>query len=302
MGWIGGIWGMFSERFSENPKDGTRPAMSHIRDDDRELVAQWAASLAAAGMALSRIGRTTKRVRAFAEIAEHGLLPATREDLAAFVASRAAQLPGRHVDPLNVTLRGRSLRETVQALRAFYQWAASNRLVDLSQAPVTGLRLPRPANREPLGIVQARPYDGTLQEPGPPHYRAIVWLLAFGLEPCEIVRLRASDVDLERREVRLPLRIMPVTSRAVGELRPWVELRQRFSVGGWLFPGKHGRHASRFCVHDAVRRLARRRSVRASGFRDLFVARAFRRCIAADCVPGLLSVAAAAPRLRQPDA
>jgi site-specific recombinase XerC len=201
------------------------------------------------------------------------------------------------VDPLKVVLRGRALRETVAALRVFYGWCADRRLIDVRRAPITGLRLPPPASRPTLSVAQARSYDVALHHPGPPHYRAMVWLLAFGLEPPEIVRLRATDVDLQRRVVLLPDRAMPLTSRAVEALRPWVQLRQRFSVGGWLFSGKRGRSASRFCVHDAVRRLAPRPTVRASGFRELLIARAFRRGIAADCVPGLLGIQLS-PRLR----
>jgi integrase len=264
--------------------------LSRLEPGDLQLVDEWGRALAHHGTALSRIGRLTKRVRGFAQVTESRLLQATQQDVAAFAASRAAQLPGGHVDPLKLVLRGRSLRETVAALRAFYGWCADCRLIDLRRAPTTGLRLPPPASRPPLSIAQARFYDATLHAPGPPHYRAIVWLLAFGLEPREIVGLHAADVDLERREVLLPGRTMPLTSRAVEALRPWVELRQRFSFGGWLFAGKHGVRASRFCVHDAVRRLAPHRAVRACGFRELFIARGFRRGIAADCVPGLLGV------------
>jgi integrase len=264
--------------------------LSRLEPEDLQLIDEWATALTANGTAPSRIGRLTKRVRGFAQVTQVGLLEAGREDIAAFAVSRATRLPGEHVDPLKVVLRGRALRETVVALRAFYGWCADYRLIDLRRAPTTGLRLPPPASRPPLSIAQARFYDATLHAPGPPHYRAIVWLLAFGLEPLEIVRLQATDVDLERREVRLPRRTMPLTSRAVEVLRPWVELRQRFYVGGWLFVGKHGRRASRFCVHDAVRRLAPCRTVRACGFRELFIARAFRRGIDADCVPGLLGV------------
>jgi integrase len=264
--------------------------LSRLVSEDLQLVDEWGRALAAKGNAPSHIGRLTKRVRGFAQVTQAGLLEAGREDVAAFAASRAARLPGGHVDPLKVVLRGRSLTETVAALRAFYGWCADRGLIDLRRAPIAGLRLPSPASREPLRIVQARSYDVTLHAPGPPHYRAMVWLLAFGLEPLEIVRLRATDVDLERREILLPGRTMPLTSRAVEELRPWVELRQRFSVGGWLFTGKRGRPASRFCVHDAVRRLAPRRTIRACGFRELLIARAFRRGIAAECVPGLLGV------------
>jgi integrase len=264
--------------------------LNRLESEDLQLVEEWGMALAHNGTAPSRIGRLKKRVRGFAQVAQAGLLEAGREDVAVFAASRAARLPGEHVDPLKVVLRGRALRETVVALRAFYGWCADYRLIDLRQAPTTGLRLPPPASRPPLSIAQARFYDATLHAPGPPHYRAIVWLLAFGLEPLEIVRLRATDVHLERREVRLPCRTMPLTSRAVEALRSWVELRQRFSVGGWLFTGKRGRPATRFCVHDAVRRLAPRPTVRACGFRELLIARAFRRCIAPDCVPGLLGV------------
>jgi integrase len=269
--------------------------LSRLPLEDLQLVDAWATALADKRTSPSRIGRLTKRVRGFAQVTRAGLLETGREDIAAFVASRAARLPGGHVDPLKVVLRGRSLRETVMALRAFYVWCAGSGLIDLRQASITGLRLPPPVSREPLRIVQARSYDATLHAPGPPHYRAIVWLLAFGLEPQEIVRLRPADIDLECREVRLPSRTMPLTSRAVEALRPWVELRQRFSVGGWLFAGKHRGRASRFGVHDAVRRLAPHRTVRALGFRELFIARAFRRGIAADCIPGLLGVQLPSP-------
>jgi integrase len=264
--------------------------LSRLVSEDLQLVDEWGRALAHNGTAPSRIGRLTKRVRGFARVTQGGLLKASREDIAAFAVSRAARLPGEHIDPLKLVLRGRALRETVVALRAFYGWCADRGLIDLRRAPIAGLRLPPPASREPLRIVQARFYDITLHQTGPPHYRAVVWLLAFGLEPLEIVRLRATDVDLERREILLPSRTMPLTNRAVEALRPWVELRQRFSVGGWLFTGKRGRPASRFCVHDAVRRLAPRPTVRACGFRELLIARAFRRGIAADCVPGLLGV------------
>jgi integrase len=205
-----------------------------LASEDLHLVDEWGRALAHNGTAPSSVGRLTKRVRGFAQVTQSGLLQATREDVAAFAVTRAAQLPREHMDPLKVVLRGRSLRETVAALRAFYGWCGDRGLIDLGRAPIAGLRLPPPASRPPLSIVQARYYDATLHQPGPPHYRTIVWLLAFGLEPLEIVRLQATDVDLERREVRLPRRTMPLTSRAVEVLRPGLELRQRFFLRGMV--------------------------------------------------------------------
>jgi site-specific recombinase XerC len=275
--------------------------MSRVRDDDVQLVEQWAASLAEAGMAPSAVVKAGKRVRAFAQVTHNGLLYATRDDVAAFAAARAARLHGGHADPLRATLRGRSLRQTVAALRQFYDWAAVRGLVDLRRAPTAGLRLPPPPRRLPLGMVAARPYDHVLHAPGPPRDVALVWLLAFGLTPQEITTLRPADVDLEGREVRLPHRTMPLSPRAVGALRPWVQLRQHLPAGEWLFCGKHGRRASRSAPSNALRRLARqcdsrageaslRRAVTAAGLRQLLIVRAFRRGIAVDCLPELLGI------------
>jgi hypothetical protein len=175
--------------------------LSRLEPEDLQLVDEWGRALAHNGTAPSRIGRLTKRVRGFARVTQAGLLDAGREDVAAFAASRAARLRGGHVDPLRVVLRGRSLRETVAALRVFYGWCADRRLIDVRRAPIAGLRLPPAASRPTLSVAQARSYDVALHHPGPPHYRAMVWLLAFGLEPPEIVRLRATDVDLQRRVV-----------------------------------------------------------------------------------------------------
>ena len=66
----------------------------------------------------------------------------------------------------------------------------------------------------------------------------IVWLLANGILLQDIVRLRVDDVDAEHRDVRSLGRNMPVTSKGVAALRPWVEDRNRFRTGDWLFVGK----------------------------------------------------------------
>jgi integrase len=276
--------------------------VSRVRRKDLELVAEWCASLAEVGTTPSAVAKAGKRVRAFAQIAPNGLLEASREDVAAFAASRAARLPGGHADALQATLCGRSLRQTVAALRQFYDWAAVRGLVDLRRAPTAGLRLPPPPRRTPLGIVAARAYDRVLlHASGPPRDVALVWLLAFGLTPQEITALRPADVDLEGREVRLPHRTMPLTPRAVDALRPWVQFRQHLPAGEWLFCGKHGKRASRSAPCNALRLLARQcdsrvaeaslgRAVTAAGLRQLLIARAIRRGIAVDCLPELLGV------------
>jgi hypothetical protein len=276
---------------SENCRETAR--VSRLRQEDRKLVAEWCAQLAATGMAPSIVVRVGKRVRGFAEVAQTGLLAATGQDVAAFAVSRARRLHTGYADPLKATLRGRSLRETVKALRDFYAWASSCGLVDPRAVPTTGLRLPPPGRHRRSHGVGGRPYDSLLHVTGPVHYRAIVWLLALGVEPREILWLMPTDFDFERREARLAKRTMPLTGPAVAALRPWVE-QQRFHGAQWLFPGRRGGRASRFMLQHAVRRLAARGKIRGPvsmiGFRALSLERCVRRGIAADCVPDLLGV------------
>jgi integrase len=276
--------------------------LSGLRPDDRALVDEWAATLTKTGMAPSAVARLAKRVRGFAEVAQHGLLEARKEDIAALAALIAARLHDGHIDPLKATLRGRSLRETVKALKGFFAWAAERRLVDPSRTPVAGLRLPMPRPHPGIRRLgrRALPYDRLLHVDGPPHYCAIVWLLAFGLDWKEITGLMPADVDLEARQVRLPTRTMPLTAAAAAALAPWVEDRQRHHATSFLFPGRRGRRATRFLCQDAVRRLAEQagiRRVNMTGYRQLFLARCLRRGIAIDCVPDLLGIPLH-PRLR----
>jgi site-specific recombinase XerC len=287
----------FSESLSESPESRTAlgvlfyPPMSRIPPEDLELVAGWCASLAVAGMAPSAVVKAGKRVRAVAQSAQAGLLHATRDDLAAFVASRAARLHAGHVDPLQATLRGRSLRETVKALRAFYAWAAEHQLVNPRDVPTGGLRMRYPLPRERIRLQLGRRYDRLLHVQGPPHYVAICWLLAHGLEWRE--NLKPDDVDLERREIRLARRTMPITASALAVVCAWVGARQRLHAGQWLF-GEQGRRPTRYVFQDCVQRLSKlaglRRRVRMEGFRHVFLLRCLHRGIAADCVPDLLGV------------
>ena len=246
----------FSESLSESPESRTAlgvlfyPPMSRIPPEDLELVAGWCASLAVAGMAPSAVVKAGKRVRAVAQSAQAGLLHATRDDLAAFVASRAARLHAGHVDPLQATLRGRSLRETVKALRAFYAWAAEHQLVNPRDVPTGGLRMRYPLPRERIRLQLGRRYDRLLHVQGPPHYVAICWLLAHGLEWREIAGLKPDDVDLERREIRLARRTMPITASALAVVCAWVGARQRLHAGQWLF-GEQGRRPTRYVFQTA---------------------------------------------------
>ena len=269
--------------------------MSRLCPEDLQLVAGWAAALVESGIAPSIVARLAKRVRGFAEVAQHGLLAARGQDVAVFAVSRAARVGAGHADSLKLVLGGRSLRETVKALRGFYAWASSHGLIDPQAMPTNGLRLPPPPRHPPLHTtLQGRRYDNLLHvKGGPPHYAAVVWLLALGLQSREILSLMPADVDLGRRDVRLPARTMPLTRAAVTALRPWVE-RQKLHGAQWLFQGRNGRRASRFMLQHAVRRQAGRGKIHGllsmSGFRALFIGRCLRRGIAADCVPALLGV------------
>jgi integrase len=270
-----------------------------LHPEDLALVREWSASLAECGMAPSSIERLCKRMRGFLGVTHNGLLAATPADLAAFAATKAAHLKGGIPEPLRmgILLRGRSLRETVQALRTFYTWAAERALVDPNRTPVTGLRLPPPAPRRGVLILRDGPaYDRLLHTPSKADDVAIVWCLAHGLRVEDVVRLRVEDVDLDRRELWLSNRVMPLTPRGAEALRPIIELRQHFAAGGLVFATTRGRRLRPEHVHRALRRLAeqaqvrRRTRVTVAGFRQLFLARAMRRGVAADVLPALLGI------------
>jgi integrase len=211
---------------------------------DAKLIASWSAALRARGRAVSSIQRAAKRLRAFARGTRNGLLQATREDVARFAMERAG---GQGLESL---IRSDTWRKSADALHNFYAWAERRRLLSRRHNPIRGIRRPLPVSTN--GAVDGatmRKYDKLLHCPRASRRdRAVLWLLAHGMTPAEVTRLRTADVDLERREVHVRVpgracrsRIVPLSENAVAALSPSVLPRMKFGHT-WVFQGAQRGH------------------------------------------------------------
>ncbi len=267
------------------------------RPQDADVIAEWAASLTAGGWTRTSAARAGKRVRAFARFTAGGILNATRDELVRFFAARAGTA-GQAFDAFH---RGEGWRKSVRAIRQFWTWAARRGLVSADRTPLDGIRHLPSQRRPPLTLASGRAFDRVLHAPSPPRDAAILWLLAFGITAAEIVRLTPDAVDLERREVHVLGRIIPVTARAAAALSPWTS-RKHLGDHHWLFPSaKPSRPAAPGVVGNVVRRAAwrtfprpqqdhLRARVSVAGFRQLYLVRALRRHVGADCIADLLGI------------
>jgi integrase len=214
---------------------------------EASLIASWSTSLRARGWAASSIQRAAKRVRGFARSTPNGLLQATREDIASFAMARAGG------QDLETMIRTDGWRKTADALDAFYNWAEERRLLSRRHNPIRGIRRPLPVSTNgAVDVAAMRRYDTLLHSPRASRRdRAILWLLAHGLTPHEVSRLRPVDVDLDRREVRVRVpgrasrsRVVPLSEKAATVLEPWVLPRTKFGrtcayrsiVNAWIGP------------------------------------------------------------------
>ena len=264
---------------------------------EENVLEEWAAHLRQQGHTASTVERTVKRLKAFARsLGGRGLFQATRADVANFAAARAAAVSrqrGDAADPYRY-VRGRGWEKTAHALRSFYRWARVTRgLSWLPGDPTHGMRrLPPGRRRGPLAAAKGRHYENILRAPiSSDRDRALIWLLAHGVRPTEVVVLRPEDVEIDEGYVCVrgrgsrPRRV-PLTALGVQAVSAWAG-RQRISSDPWLFPGRNPtRHASIFLPSQVVHRLARdvfprrpavQRVVTAEGFRHIFIARALNR-------------------------
>jgi integrase len=207
-------------------------------------------------------------------------------------------------------IRTDTWRKSADALDAFYRWAQRRQLLSRRHNPIRGIR--RPLAVSTNGAVdgaEMRKYDKLLHCPRASHRdRAIVWLLAHGLTPHEVSRLRPADVDLERREVRVRIpgracrsRLVPLSEKAAAVLEPWVLPRLKFGHT-WLFQGaRRGQPPSSHLVRQVVHRLAAEvfgpqwqdrigQGIHPCGFRDVFITRAIQSRMPADCLVELLGL------------
>ncbi|RDV80744.1 tyrosine-type recombinase/integrase [Ammonifex thiophilus] len=178
------------------------------------------------------------------------------------------------VTPFDVSSYGRCLREkgrkpatvnnALNALSSFFSWAKEAGFV--SSDPTEGVRqvpedrlAPRWLGRRELGR-----FLRAVQKHGTPRDRALVALLLHaGLRVSEAVSLRLEDVVIRERSgsVRVrgkggKFREVPLNATARRVLKEYLaELPPQ--EGGWLFPGKDGKHLTRFAVEKLFARLSR---------------------------------------------
>jgi site-specific recombinase XerD len=128
--------------------------------------------------------------------------------------------------------------------------------------PALALRIPRPKREERLPTVLSRREVATLLKRvrNQKHRVLLMLLYSAGLRVGEVVRLRASDLDMDRGLVRVRMgkgrkdRYTLLARRAVGALRVY---RDAYPTEPWLFAGgRPGRHLSTRSVQRIVKKAA----------------------------------------------
>jgi integrase len=134
--------------------------------------------------------------------------------------------------------------------------------------------------------------------------RSVLYLLAHGLLPQEVSRLRRGDIDVDRRQVIVrgrAVRMVPLSDNATGQMRQW--LVSRYGAPDWpLYPCRRpDRSLSVSAIRALVRRAAKRafplpaqtkrqQQIHASGFRKVFLARVARGRVAPHALRALTGV------------
>jgi site-specific recombinase XerD len=128
--------------------------------------------------------------------------------------------------------------------------------------PSLALRIPRPRKEHRLPeVLSAAEVARMLARARNPKHRALLMLLySAGLRVGEVVRLRASDLDVDRGLVRVHRgkgskdRYTLLAKRAVDAVRVYVDA---YPTQGWLFPGAQPeRHLTARSVQRVVKRAA----------------------------------------------
>jgi len=146
-------------------------------------------------------------------------------------------------------------RQAVSALRFLFETVLGN--------PSLALSIPRPKKEERLpSVLSADEVAELLARTRNLKHRALVMLLySSGLRVGEVVRLRAEDLDTDRRLLRVRSgkggkdRYTLLARRAVDAVAVY---SRAYPTGPWLFPGgRPGRHLSTRSVQRVVERSAR---------------------------------------------
>jgi site-specific recombinase XerD len=281
------------------------------RQADDDLISAWGDALRADGYALSSIDRATKRLRCFARQLPSGLTRATWMDVDTFYRSRQRLATERRMARRALGMKTVTVAHVhspdwanfVARAKQFYAWAETQGFVSEATNPMRRIREYRRASE---GVsVQPEWYSEMLFHPSlKPREKSLIWLLAHGLTPIEVLRLTPADVNLKACEVyvrgRHRSRTVPLSSRAVERLIPWVAAQYRLRRS-WLFPSKRGRPISDRTLRHIVQAVAERvfpgpsragirRELHPVGFRNTFVVRALRQGVSVDCLVSLTGI------------
>jgi len=167
--------------------------------------------------------------------------------------------PGPIIEEYLLTLVSRRVSrsyhsQVVSALRFLFE--------TVLESPRVALAIPRPRkeNRLPTVLSQGE-VSSLLQRTRNLKHRALLMILySSGLRVSEVVRLRAEDLDADRRLLRVRRgkgskdRYTLLARRAVEEVRTY---QRAYPAGRWLFPGDRvDRHLSTRSVQRVVQRSA----------------------------------------------
>jgi integrase/recombinase XerC len=153
-----------------------------------DLISGYALDMTRRNLSRKSIGVFRKALENFAQVAE--LPEATAEDIHAWLET----------GPHRTALSARSKSWYISALHGFYEWAIA--AGHLSTDPTHGIRRPKVSRRLPRPL-PAEELAGALElADGPMRAMLLLGALA-GLRSMEIAGLRAEDVSLARRTMRV---------------------------------------------------------------------------------------------------
>ena len=196
-------------------------------------------------------------LRKYPDEGEGALLRVSREDLQEFL-----------VELYDLGIHPRSQSRILSGVRTFYRFLLLDGTLDtdpteLIESPRLGEHIPEVLSVEEVDMLIAA-ID--LSEPEGQRNKAIIEVLfSCGLRVSELVALRLSDLHLEEGYLRIvgkgnKERLVPISSRAVQELKYWYIDRNVLKIKpgeeDFVFLNRRGAHLTRTMILIMIKRMA----------------------------------------------
>lgn len=209
------------------------------------------------GNTLEAYGRDVQKLVDYLEPSGKSVTEVTADDLHAFIAT---------LHDLGVGLVSQC--RVLSGLRSLFRFLVMDGYraddpTELVESPRTGEHLPEVLSVEEVDRMEAA-ID--LSKADGHRNRAIIEVLfSCGLRVSELTQLRLSDLYIDEQYVRVrgkgsKERLVPMSGRAVAELRDWFEWRRQISVKpgeeDYVFLSRLGKRLTRTMVLIMVKRLA----------------------------------------------